>query len=260
MDKLVLFTKSYRGDLQRAIKLSESIQKHNVDKLPYYVSVPKEDLEMFRNALPYYTKVIDDAEITNMNHGWVGQQYVKAMFYKLNLCEYYVCIDSDSYFFKDFETDDFLYNEQTPYMVMHEGTSFFEWCDRYSEEYLGFDPIKSFENEYKEIRKFLNNGGKKIMDHGPSPLIWDTDVWKEADDVFGIDNLFSKCSAEIKWYGELVEYFQFNFVPCGPLFKVFHYKQQYDWYKQLGWNEEDFRKQYLGIVMQSNWGTELIYE
>jgi len=259
MDKIVLFTKSYRGDLQHAIKLSESIQKYNVDKLPYYVSVPKEDVKIFKNALPYYTRIIDDAEITNMNHGWIGQQYVKSMFYKLELCEYYIVIDSDSYFIRDFYSDDFMYSKDIPYMVMHENVEFFEWFDRYS-DLFPFDYRDSYEEEYKSIRKFLGNGEKKILDYGPSPFIWNREVWKEADDEFGIDSLLSKHSNELKWYGELTKYFDYPYKPCGPLFKCFHYKQQYQFYKQLGWEEKHFKKQYMGIVMQSNWGAPLTYE
>ena len=38
-----------------------------------------------------------------------------------------------------------------------------------------------------------------------------------------------------------------------------HFPGQYQLYKQLGWKEEHFHKQYMGVVMQSNWGAPLKY-
>jgi hypothetical protein len=43
------------------------------------------------------------------------------------------------------------------------------------------------------------------------------------------------------------------------MFKVFHYKQQYDEWKALGYEEKDFSNDYLGLVLQSNWGAPLSY-
>jgi len=49
--KLILFCKSYRGDLLRFQRLWGSIQKHNVEKIPFYASVPAEDLSLFRQEI-----------------------------------------------------------------------------------------------------------------------------------------------------------------------------------------------------------------
>lgn len=261
MDKIALFTKSYSGDLERCKVLSESISKYNIDKIPFYVSVPLEETMLFQSELPYFTEILADEHITDSGHGWVGQQHVKAKYYKHELSKFYVVIDSDSYFINDFYEEDFMYNEYIPYMVMHDRESLFEWSDRFGEDYLGFDPRESNDNEYRSIRKFLGMGGEKKIHHfGPSPFIWNTKIWRMAEQEFGIDLLFSKHSNELKWYGELTRYYGEEFVPCGPLFKVLHYESQYEFYKQLGWNENHFKKQYLGMVMQSNWNAPLKYE
>lgn len=263
MDKIALFCKSYKGDLERCKVLSESIEKHNIDQIPFYVSVPLEDTMMFQSELPYFTEILADEHITNSGHGWVGQQFVKARYYKHELSQYYVCIDSDGYFFKDFCVDDFFWDDETPYMVMHERQSFYEFIDRFNDEIFGehIDIRHDHEEQYRDIREFLTGDGSgKLYHYGPSPFIWNTEVWKEADDEFGIDLLFSKHATELKWYGELTQYYGFDFIPCGPLFKCFHYEAQYEFYKQLEWTEENFKKQYLGIVMQSNWNSPLRYE
>jgi len=83
---LILFTKSYRGDVARCVELSKSIQKHNKDNIPFYVSVPDEDIDLFNEELPYFTEVLCDDTITKNGQGWVGQQFVKSLVYKLNLC------------------------------------------------------------------------------------------------------------------------------------------------------------------------------
>ena len=52
--KLILYCKSFRGDLERANVLFESIKKHNKDNIPFYFQIPKSDLELFQNKIDYY--------------------------------------------------------------------------------------------------------------------------------------------------------------------------------------------------------------
>ena len=155
MGLISIFCKSYKGDLDRAIELSKSIQKHNIDNIPFYISVPSEDIKLFEDNLPSYTRIIDDKEIFHFNQGWVGQQFIKSGFYKLNLSRFYVAIDSDSYFIKDFSIKDFLYNDDTPYMVMDENNTMFEWTDRYSRECFPFNPRDSYQEDYRIIKNFF---------------------------------------------------------------------------------------------------------
>lgn len=261
MDKLVLFTKSYSGDLERCKILSESILKHNIDKIPFYVSVPLEEISLFQRELPYVTEILADEHITDSGHGWVGQQMVKSKFYKTDISQFYVCIDSDAYFINDFYINDFLYSADVPYLVMHDRIAFYEFMDRYSDELFGFDVRETHEKEYKDIRKYLTGDESgRLYHYGISPYVWDTEIWEYLDNTYGIDLLFSKYANELKWYGEAALSYGKDFMPRGPYFKEFHYEAQYEFYKQLGWNENHFKKQYLGIVMQSNWGSPLRYE
>ena len=50
MAKLVLFCKTFKGDFKRFKILKESVDKYNKDNLPFYISVPKSDLELFRKV------------------------------------------------------------------------------------------------------------------------------------------------------------------------------------------------------------------
>ena len=127
MNKLVLYCKSYDLDVNRAKILLDSIIKYNTDQIPFYISVPKKDIELFVKVLgnESYTLIADET-IDVKNAGHKGQQIVKSQFWKLGLCENYVCIDSDCFFIKPFHVKDFMFNEQTPYTICHEYKSFFE--------------------------------------------------------------------------------------------------------------------------------------
>ena len=254
---LILFTKSYRGDVARCVELSKSIQKHNKDNIPFYVSVPEEDIDLFNEELPYFTEILCDDTITKNGDGWVGQQFVKSLVYKLNLCRFYVCIDSDAYFIRDFYKTDFLYSDDIPYMVMHERDDFYEFVDRFP-ELMSYDVRAGHEAEYKSIMSHFGREGK-IYHYGISPYIWDTMVWEWLDTKWGLENLFKKHPNELKWYGEGALAMGTPMMPTSPLFKEFHFAGQYQLYKQLGWKEEHFKKQYLGIVLQSNFGAPLRY-
>ena len=255
MHNLILYCKSYRGDFQRLVNLSLSIKEFNKDNIPFYISVPESDLELAKESIPYYTEIITDEGYTPLNEGWRGQQYTKAYFYKTKISRFYVSIDSDSYFFKDFYTSDFLVNDKVPYLVMSDGTSFYEWWDRFA-NLFPFDARETNRLEALSIKEHLGSGGK-IWDFSPSPFIWDTQVWEWLDTNYGIHKLFEKHCNELKWYGEGAIVMGADFFPTSPLFACMHYPQQYQFYKQLGWEEIHFKNQYLGMVMQSNWGAPL---
>ena len=87
----------------------------DIIKLKKIVSkIPKEFVEEIYNDIPSM-------------RGWESQQIVKSSFWKLNLCKNYMMIDSDSYFIKEFTCDDFLYDDETPYTVMHEQKDLFSY-------------------------------------------------------------------------------------------------------------------------------------
>ncbi len=259
MHNLILYCKSYSGDLDRLINLTNSIEKHNVDKLPFYVSVPYKERNLFEDRLPSWVEIIDDELVYTPSvggmQGWKQQQYVKAKFYLSGISKYYVCLDSDSYFFKDFHFNDFMYSEDLPYLIMHKGTSLHEWFDRF-EDFFQFDMRKTNEEEGKSIKSTLGMSGP-LWDFSPAPFVFSSEVWQWLDKEYGIDKLFEKHPNELKWHGEGSIKMGAEFIPREPLFACMHYPQQYQYYKQMGWEESHFHKQYLGIVMQSNWGAPL---
>ena len=260
MENLVLYCKSFDRDLDRLINLSKSIKKYNKDNIPFYVSVPSKDISLFKDKLPFYTQIISDESVFDhkIPSGWHYQQYIKSFFYKLKISKYYVSLDSDCYFFKDFYIKDFLFKDDIPYMVMTQHGDMLEWTDRFHKECFPFNPRESHENDYNFIKSIFNRDGK-IYHYGPSPFIWNTEIWEWLDNKIGIIKAFGDRPNELNWYGEATLSKGDKFMPCDPLFKCFHYEAQYSFYKQLGWTEEHFKPQFFGIVMQSNCNLPINY-
>jgi hypothetical protein len=255
MHKIVLYCKSYGPDVYRAKDLLESINKYNSDNIPFYISVPTADIDLFKRELgeSNYT-LIKDEDIDPLNEGWKGQQIVKSQFWKLGLCENYVCIDSDCIFIKDFKVNDFMFDNETPYTVCHEYKSFFEFMEKYP---LNFDPYESFAKERKQIMELFGRQGA-IYDFGPGPTIWSAKVWKSLEDNYinknnlKFSDLIEANGSEFTWYGEWLLYSQsIRLIPKGPLFKNYHYPHQFEYDKHTNYTTDKISKLYLGIGLQS---------
>jgi hypothetical protein len=102
------------------------VQKYNVDRIPLYISCPKNDLQIFKNSLPKEVNVICDEDIirTNFSESWKSQQIVKSNFWKYIDTKNYLCIDSDSYFIRPFTEGDFIAKDDIPLSCMSKRISF----------------------------------------------------------------------------------------------------------------------------------------
>jgi len=262
MEKIVLYCKSFNRDFERVKVLFESIKKYNIDNIPFYISVPKNDYNLFSQLEG--TNIVLDEDIFSLSSSWTAQQIIKSNFWKLNISENYVCLDSDSYFIKPFKVSDFMFDENTPYTVIHEQKELFSWSVTKTKE-LGFDPKEGFINDRQKIMDLFERKGKHY-DFGPSPIIWSSKVWKSLEEQYMIPNnltfpdLIEYSPSEFSWYGEaLLAFKAIEIYPSEPLFKVFHYSQQYVEYKQQNITEEMVAQNYMGIIMQSNFNGPLKY-
>ncbi len=125
---LILFIKSYKPDFYRVKKLLTSIKTHNVNNIPVYLSVNDDDHDYFKNNLDYDYFLLKDSDIIpcDIDDPWRYQQVIKASVHRLNICNNYLAIDSDSEFIKDFFIKDFIYKDAVPYSLMHEPKIFLE--------------------------------------------------------------------------------------------------------------------------------------
>lgn len=266
MDKIVLFCKSYSKDLLRAKRMAESVMRFNCDNIPLYMSVPSAELDLFKKTfqnLPCH--FLTDEEILNhcsriygplprLFPDFLMQQLIKLEFWRLNKCQHYLWIDSDSYFIKPFYEKNFFSNNNTPLLVMHHADDLRE----YSREY----DLKIEEKLNNRIKTFQQLFGRKgeAFYFGDPPLIWSSSVLEAMHHDFlkprktTIYELLYKYPCEMQLYGEFVmAHKPQTIAPTEPFFKFFHYAEQFFESQRKGESEYSLSKKYLGVVMQSNW-------
>jgi len=271
MEKIVLYCKSYCNDIDRIENLVNSINLHNVDKIPFYISVPESDRELFSQKQFLNTHIISDEQINNDSNLYKRgiNPRVLAFSTRLNiwmagLAENYFCLDSDAYFIRPFKVEDFMFDDNTPYTVMHEQKELFSWIVSRTKE-LGFDPKDGFANDRNLIMSIFGRKGR-LYDFGPNPVIFNAKVLESLNKQYLTPNklttedLIQVSNDEYTWYGEaLLAFESIKIRPTEPLFKVFHYSQQYVEYKQQNITEQMISQNYMGIIMQSNFNGPIKY-
>jgi hypothetical protein len=264
---LVLYSCTFRKDLKRTVKLAQSIQKHNRANIPFYVSVPEEDVALFNEHLsPFDVTVFNEKEIFEKNpklditklyqiRGGLRQQVIKSEFWRLGLSENYLVLDADCIFIRDFDERDFIVKDDIPYSIIHEGRDVLQATDRFGPKQIR----QHFLNDRVPIKQALGRDGV-TYDFGYAPFLWSTKVWKSLDSNYLTPNGMSfldaveLCGSEFTWYGEsLINFRAIPIYPREQLFKHYHYEHQL-WADQLlGYTEAILAKDCLGVVYQSNW-------
>jgi len=267
MQNFVLYCCTFRKDLKRTIKLAESIQKHNKAHIPFYISVPAEDVDLFKEHLGGLNAIIfDEKDIFKANlkldieklysiRGGLRQQVIKSEFWRLGISENYLVLDSDCIFIRDFDEADFLAKDDIPYSVIHEGRDVLQTTERFGPKKIR----QHFLADREPIKQALGRTGV-TYDYGYAPFLWSRKVWESLDVHYltprGMNFLDAVllCGSEFTWYGEsLIHFRAIPIFPREQLFKHYHYEHQL-WADQiLGYTEKVLAKDYLGVVYQSNW-------
>jgi hypothetical protein len=268
---LVLFCKSYRDDVLRARRLAESVQQFNADSLPFYMSVPASDLPVFREKCAgLKLELIADEDIVAANPrldrlrfdglpGGIRQQIVKSEFWRLGIADAYLCLDSDCYFIRNFNSSDFISRDGVPYTVMDEAKELLHFA-----ELSGMRKIaRDWQRESEDIKRLFGRTGKS-WHFGPIPVIWSSRVWKDLDERFlkprgmTMIDAINTHPSEMRWYGEaLLAFGGIPILPIEPIFRCYHYEEQFYFWKERGETEEKVAVNYLGVCMQSNWNKDL---
>ena len=268
---LSLYCKSYRVDLNRVIRLAQSIQRFNTDGLPFYISVPTGDVPLFRQELGNLaTEVIDDDLILEKNRsidlvavralpGHISQQVIKSEFWRLNFSPTYMCLDSDAFFIRPFKQADFLLNDGMPYTVIDEGHEFLV-------EALSRGKVGAITNFYRDTGKVQALFGRqgRAYSFGPFPVLWHRLVWQSLENEYlrpkgmSLQDAIVQMPVESHWYGEaLLKYLAIPVMPCQPLFKVYHYGWQLESDRRMGVGNEQLAQIYSGVIYQSSWEREM---
>ena len=273
MKDIVLYCKSYHRDVQRAKRLAESVRRFNSVGLPFFISCPSVDLPLFRNIIgSEAVTFLADEEIVAANSainqsdlitlpGGLSQQIVKSEFWRLGICENYLCIDSDAYFIRGFNKDDFLAPGGHPYTVMNESLELrlFGALHRHAKIERNRDA------ECKAIMEIFGRHGRQY-DFGPLPVVWNRRVWADlAEKHLGPSNMnfldaIKLFPSEMRWYGEtLLKFKSIELWPVETLFRCYHYEQQFLDAQRSGETDQTLSQVYLGVCSQSNWDKELEY-
>jgi hypothetical protein len=267
MLNFVLYCCTFRKDLLRTVKLAESIRKHNKNKIPFYISVPADDVELFKKYLKEFDAIIfDERDIFLANpkldiqklysiRGGLRQQVIKSEFWRLGISKNYLVLDSDCIFIRDFDESDFLVKDDVPYSIIHEGRDVLQATERFGPKKIR----QHFLDDREPIKAALNRTGV-TYDFGYAPFLWSGKVWESLDINYLTPNGMNfldavlLCGSEFTWYGEsLVNFRVIPIYPREQLFKHYHYEHQL-WADQvLGYKEKILAFDYLGVVYQSNW-------
>ena len=268
MTPLVLYCKSYRTDLKRAIRLATSVDRYNEESLPFYISVPEEDLNLFKTHLAEHkvTLISDESIISaSLNiqpdqikamPGSLSQQVIKSEFWRLGLSTSYLCLDSDAFFIRRFGRKDFISDDGIPYTMLDEARDLMEAALKTEKNRI----VKAFQQESDTLQNIFNRAGRRYS-FGPFPLVWHRSVWQALDENYlkthkmNLADAITLAPIESRWYGEaLLAYKPIPLLPCQALFKVYHYAWQRD-REQL--SEQQLAEFYCGVIYQSAWEREM---
>jgi hypothetical protein len=269
MESIVLYSCTFSRDLKRAQRMAASIKRHNREKIPFYLSVPRGEVELFKSSLAGHdvevfaeeeilasNPALDTARVYEMK-GNLRQQVIKSEFWRLGRAENYLVLDADCVFIRDFGRKDFLADGDVPYSVVHEGRELLQAAARSG-------PKRVREEFLADRTAVMREMGREgvVYDHGYAPFLWSRRVWSDLAEQYlaprgeNFADLVERCPSEFTWYGEaLMKYRSIPLWPRGELFRHYHYEHQYWLDRKLGVTEEMLARDYLGVVYQSNWET-----
>jgi len=273
VNDLVLYCKSYRKDFLRLNQLLTSIQTHNKDRIPFYISTPQDQFDDLVKILGSggYQWVSDEsivstnqqvpAGIAETKSGSLSQQVIKSEFWRLGLCINYVCLDSDCIFIQDFKKSDFLASDGNPYTVIYQNKEYFQLAvDRgYTKAHANL----RFEGD--RVKAIFNRDGPNYYCPCP-PFVWSAKVWESLDQSYlkphGM-TFWDLCTPE---HPETLLYLEsllnFQAIPLHPIeqmFRVYYYDWHYFLLRRLGESTAKLKENYLGVIYQSSWDLSLDY-
>lgn len=258
----------------RLRRLLESINQFNVDRLDFYISTPEVEKNLLVEMLGEKGYIwVADEDIVRANTkadfakyqsipGSLSQQIIKSEFWRLGYAENYLCLDSDCLFIRNFYKADFLSPDGVPYTVLHQNKELFQIAANRGHSKVERD----LRVEAERVQALFDRRGPHFY-CAPAPFIWSAKVWQSLDMKYltpkGISlwELVSSQHPETLIYGEaLLKYCAIPLIAIEPLFRTYHYDWQYFLMRRLGETETKLAKNYLGIIYQSAWESELNLE
>lgn len=267
MKPLVLLLKSYASDFEYAKRLVASFHEFNVEALTLYCVVPACDLKLFTALSHEHIVVLSQEEIlgqymgTESLHGlkadYINQEIIKLAFWECGFATNYFCVDSDAVFIREIHTNDFLFNEETPYSVLVQDKELEVEPRYYRDHWVGRE---------EAVRKIMHSVGLEdpIMRTCHGHQIFSSIVLESFKVNFLEPRGWTYRDAlaispyEFSWYCMWLQKSQDIPVhQIEPLVKVFHNQDQHLEYILRGVTTADIARGYLAVVINSNFARGL---
>jgi hypothetical protein len=257
--------KTYRNDFLYAQRLLKSFNQHNKDRITLFILAPgaqlPELMELCRHelcddiiALPEekYCRYLVSGKVHDISPGYINQEIVKLSFWENQLCDNYMCLDSDAVFIRDFYTYDFMYDDDTPYSVLFEDNA------------LKSDPIyyQSFwierEVSIRKIQTEMDVHDKRMITcHGfqifSKKVLCDFKINFLDRKGYTYSSLMEISPYEFSWYNfwlQMAKPIDIHF--CGEIFHYYHMAHQHICAVLSGITIGDLARSYVGLVINGN--------
>ena len=132
--------------------------------------------------------------------GYLNQQIIKLSFWEKNIYNFYLCLDSDTYFIRDFFIKDFFFDEETPY------SNLYEWENHFLDaDYIQWVDI--YKNNLTKISNLIDLNTNRIIT-SCNNVIFSTEVLKSFKEDFlekkklTYQDIIKICPFEFSWYNQ----------------------------------------------------------
>lgn len=263
-----MYLKTYSEDFSRCkSRMIESFNRYNAENIRLYVSVPENDMELFKQFESDTIKIITDESYAKnyftdesyfgLSEGYINQEICKLSFWETNLAENYLCVDSDVEFIRNFYVSDFMADENTPYTILVQDKDL-----AIERHYHGFwlhrfDLIKKIYDEVDlDDRRYRTCHGMQVLNSKVLKSLKEDFMSVKNGDGGGYSykDLIKISPYEFTWYNcwfqkcKLVR-------ECAvePFFKTFHMRIEYIISRFKNLRLEDYAYSYVGIILNGNW-------
>ena len=259
MERFGILLKSYGPDLPFAERFLASFQRFSQEPIPLVVVVPDEDRKNFSEQVGRLGTVLPESlwrehlvnfRIHGNSPGYINQEIIKLAFYEIDYFQNYLCADSDAVFIRNFSTEDFMANVETPYTFVTEDSE------------LRVDPVyertygKARQDHLEKLRQFLDLPLSRTqtchnMATFSSLVCRDLSAHLEEASLSWADAL-EISPYEFSWYNFWLE--RSGVIPRierEPIFKMIHMEHQHLALALRGVHKSDLARGYVGLVVNS---------
>lgn len=255
--------KTYLPDLAYVERFIESFERFNAEGLMLYIVAPDQELGSFEGFAGDHVMVLGesllaqyftDEPILGIAPGYINQEVVKLAFWELDLCDSYLCMDSDAVFIRPFGRRDFLTPEGQPYAFLTED---FEL--RVEPEYYNYYWVHR-ERMIRDIQSAVGLAEPRLLtchQHAVFSAVVLKSLKTEFMEPHGYSytDLIGISPYEFSWYNMWLQKAQpIPVVMREPIFKTFHSASQHLEHVLRGATVDDLARGYVGVVVNSGFG------